>query len=121
MWTNLFEIVSIVLSLVGIVYAFYMFNLKIRAEKNFEKLIRQHQEILTSIERQKQLDDKMNLTEMEFQKLKLELLSLAESLPKDQKEEIVDALDQKSRKGQLSYVKKVLSESGSTKNIKVSN
>ena len=118
---EIFSLIGLFLGIVGIVLSFLTLSRKVRAEKKFEEILRQRKEEILN-QQLKELEDdkkKIDLTEEEFIELQYRIKSLVSYLKKDERKEILESLDQKSLKGQVDYVNKMLHNSGSTENVSV--
>lgn len=114
--------VAIVLGLLGVIMSVLTFYRKKRAEQNFEKLLKQHKNRIEKIKRIGIIKNEIErsdriLTFEEFVKVQKNIKKLLDKLEEKERQEILESLEQKSMKGQVDYLNKLIHLSGSTEII----
>ena len=122
---QILNIISIVLATIGACSAIVMLRRYLEAEKELsQKLKNKLPELYKSLENA-HLDsyrsrNKINIVNVDENKLKEiieQVKQVVEELPKGKRGEILDALEQKSSRGQIGYLNRLLHLSGSNLNV----
>jgi RecG-like helicase len=116
------EIVTILItvaSVLGVVLSIWTLTRKVQAERKLYTIMRLKREELLLKQLKKINESDLDLTEEEFKRLRERIKMIIGSMPKEDKKEILESLEQKSLKGQVNYVNKILHHSGSTENVSV--
>ena len=108
--------------LLGVILSVLTFFRKKKAEQNFETLLKEHKNQLEKIKsigtiRNEIAHTNRVLTFEEFVKVQETLKVLLAALEEKERQEILESLEQKSIKGQVDYLNKLIHLSGSTENI----
>jgi hypothetical protein len=117
------NIISILIALVGVFLSFRSLIRLLRAEKELAvKLKIKAQQLSTLLQNEGYASSKVNKIHIDESKLN-ELLTIVkqsvDELPKNKKKDILEGLDQKSSRGRLSYLNRLLHISGFNTNISV--
>jgi len=108
--------------LLGVILSVLTFYRRKKAEQNFEALLKEHKKQLETIKsigtiRNEIAHTNRVLTFEEFVKVQETLKVLLAKLEEKERQEILESLEQKSIKGQVDYLNKLIHLSGSNENI----
>lgn len=122
MKTEILTYIAMATGLLGVILSVLTFYRKKKAEQNFETLLKEHKNQLETIKsigtiRNEIAHTNRVLTFEEFIKVQETLKVLLAKLEEKEREEILESLEQKSMKGQVDYLNKLIHLSGSTENI----
>jgi uncharacterized membrane protein len=118
--------IALVLGSIGVIMSIVTLITKKRAEKKLETLLRDKKKELDSIKSIGRLRNELAhtnrvLTYDEFSELQEKIKKLLVQLDNNERNEILESLEQKSIKGQIDYLNKIIRLSGSTENIIIQN
>jgi hypothetical protein len=113
------NIISMVIGAIGVSLATEMLYRKMVAERELSKKLRSKvHELSKFLDSQKfQTYANGNVDDTKLKELMEEVKQVVEELPENKRGEILDSLEQKSSKGQVNYLNKLLHMSGSNVNI----
>ena len=122
MKSEILTYIALATGLIGVVLSILTIYRKRKAEQNLEILLKKSQKELNIIKsigeiRNEAVHSNRVLSFDEFVTVQETLKKLISQLDDKQKEEILESLEQKSVKGQLDYLNKIIHLSGSTENI----
>lgn len=122
MKSEILTYVALATSVIGVVLSILTLKRKRKAEQNLEILLKKNQEKLNVISSIGKIRNEMTHSDRilsfdEFLIVQETLKKLIAQLDEKQREEILESLEQKSIKGQLDYLNKIIHLSGSTENI----
>jgi hypothetical protein len=114
--------VAILAGILGTLFSLYNLRMKGLAEKHFEAVLKRRIDEFRFLKtigeiRNKSAHLDRELTFEEFVQVQETLKKLVVELDKKERPEILESLEQKSMKGQLDYLNKMLQLSGSSENI----
>ncbi len=122
MKSEILTYIAMATGLLGVILSVLTFYRKKKAEQNFETLLKEHKNQLETIKsigtiRNEIAHTNRVLTFEEFVKVQETLKVLLAKLEEKERQEILESLEQKSIKGQVDYLNKLIHLSGSTENI----
>ena len=122
MKSEILTYIAMASGLLGVILSVLTFFRKKKAEQNFETLLKEHKNQLEKIKsigtiRNEIAHTNRVLTFEEFVKVQETLKVLLAALEEKERQEILESLEQKSIKGQVDYLNKLIHLSGSTENI----
>lgn len=122
MKSEILTYIAMATGLLGVILSVLTFFRKKKAEQNFESLLKEHKNQLETIKsigtiRNEIAHTNRVLTFEEFVKVQETLKVLLAKLEEKERQEILESLEQKSIKGQVDYLNKLIHLSGSTENI----
>ncbi len=122
MRNDIFTYLAIFAALIGLTFSIITFIKKIKAQRKLIKLINEKKSDLEKLKKLETLRNNLAHSKVlvsidEFNDIKYSFKILTDQLDKSERKEILEPLEQKSTKGQLDYVNRILHLSGSTENI----
>lgn len=122
MKSEILTYIAMATGFLGVIMSILTFYRKKKAEQNFETLLKEHKNQLETIKsigtiRNEIAHTNRVLTFEEFVKVQETLKVLLAKLEEKERQEILESLEQKSIKGQVDYLNKLIHLSGSTENI----
>jgi len=122
MKSEILTYIAMATGLLGVILSVLTFYRKKKAEQNFETLLKKHKHQLEKIKSIGTIRNEIThtnrvLTFEEFVKVQDTLKVLLAKLEEKERQEILESLEQKSIKGQVDYLNKLIHLSGSTENI----
>lgn len=119
---TLFEILALLATTMGVIASGIALYRKKKAENSVETLLKKRKIIMESLinDTVRALSSSQtNLSAEEFRKVREVLIDLLEEMDVSEKEKILESLQQKSMKGQVDYLNKLIQLSGSTQTVNV--
>jgi len=122
---QILNIVSILIGLIGVGSSIIGVYWQRLAERELSTMLKERSDVISELISRRyqgsfsEIDGKVRDIRMKV--LLEEVKQVAEKLPKKEREQILDSLEQKSPKGQVSYLNKLLHMSGSGLNISAHN
>jgi hypothetical protein len=118
--------IAIATGLLGVILSVLTFYRKKKAEQNFETLLRENKNQLEKIKSIGTIKNEIAhtnrvLTFEEFAKVQETFKVVLAKLEEKERQEILESLEQKSIKGQVDYLNKLIHLSGSSENIIIKN
>lgn len=115
------NIISILIGLIGVGSSIIGVYRQRVAERELSTMLKERSDVISElISRRYQgtfSDSDSNIRDIRVRVLLEEVKQVAERLPKKEREQILNSLEQKSPRGQVSYLNKLLNMSGSNMNI----
>jgi hypothetical protein len=117
---HILGIISIVIGMIGLVQSFFMLFRTLAAQKEFSRKFQGKANELSKLLDNKDLHvyAKVNIDDARLKELIEKVKQVAEELPGKKREDILEPLEQKSFKGRINYLNRLLRLSGS--NLKIS-
>lgn len=109
------NIVSIIGGVIGVVLSAYTLNNKLNAERDLfivlHARMKESKEFTSIVIELKEQLENASLSERELKELQLAIEKIAYELPRNEREDIFDSLHQKSAKGRVNYLKRLIDNS----------
>lgn len=123
MTNQILTYIAVAVSIIGIIISYFSLMRKRKAEKTYEELLKSKMSELVMLEKlgekSKEIENKRLLTQIELKELQEKLKRLLSEIDKKYQEDILESLEQKSQKGQIDYLNKLIHLSGSTENVEI--